>query len=120
SSPHAYVVDWQPSDSQTREERAAALLDSMKYQTTSSYDALNRTRVLQYPRDQEGQRKLMLLHYNNAGALERVDLNSQIYVAHIAYNAKGQRLFLAQGNGVITRYAYDAQTFRLGRMRSEK
>ena len=35
------------------------------------------------------------------------------YVEHIAYNAKGQRLLIAYGNGVMTRHAYDPQTFRL-------
>src|SRR4030095_102351 len=113
------VVDWQTSAGQSLEDRAAALLDSTTYETSTSYDALNRTRPLLYPKDQDGERKLMRLGYNNAGALERVELNSQTYVTHIAYNAKGQRLFIALGNGVITRYAYDTQTFRRRRLRSE-
>jgi RHS repeat-associated protein len=119
SAQPAYVVDWQPAGTQSREELASLLLDSTTYQTENSYDALNRIRTLRYPQDRDGQRKALRLHYNNGGALERVELNSQVYVAYIAYNAKGQRLFIAMGNGVITRYAYDAQTFRLRRLRSE-
>ncbi|MEZ4791646.1 MAG: RHS repeat-associated core domain-containing protein, partial [Flavobacteriales bacterium] len=38
----------------------------------------------------------------------------------IAYNAKGQRLLLAMGNGMMTRYAYDPLNFRLVRLRSER
>src|SRR5207249_4783945 len=38
----------------------------------------------------------------------------------IAYNAKGQRVLIVYGNGVMTRYAYDTHTFRLLRLRSER
>ncbi|AWV90017.1 hypothetical protein [Bradymonas sediminis] len=41
-------------------------------------------------------------------------------VEHIAYNAKGQRILAALGNGVMTRYAYDPNIFRLSRLRSER
>ena len=47
-------------------------------------------------------------------------LDDQVCVAQLAYNAKGQRTLIALGNGVMTRYAYDAQTFRLRRLRSER
>lgn len=42
------------------------------------------------------------------------------YVQRIAYNAKGQRALIVYGNGLITRYAYDAQTFRLARLRTDR
>jgi len=35
------------------------------------------------------------------------------FVTGISYNAKGQREFIALGNGVRTHYAYDPMTFRL-------
>jgi RHS repeat-associated protein len=41
-------------------------------------------------------------------------------VEQIAYNAKGQRTLVVYGNGVMTRHAYDAQTFRLVRLRTER
>ena len=50
----------------------------------------------------------------------RCELDGTTYVEHIAYNAKGQRTLIAYGNGVMTRYAYDPQTFRLARLRTER
>ena len=90
------------------------------YRTSSSYDALNRKKKLFYPVDVEGSRKFAYYNYNSAGALQSVMIDDQIYAKHISYNAKGQRIFVAYGNGVITRYAYDDKTFRLARMRTEK
>jgi RHS repeat-associated protein len=46
-------------------------------------------------------------------------MDGATYVEHIAYNAKGQRILISYGNGLMTRYAYDPQTFRLLRMRTE-
>ncbi len=114
-----YAIDWQPLANQTLEDRANSLLDARKYQTTLSYDGLNRLLTLRYPLDLAGERKTLRPHYNNAGALERVTLDDRTYVAQIAYNAKGQRTLIARGNGIITRYAYDPHTFRLLRLCSE-
>ena len=38
----------------------------------------------------------------------------------IAYNARGQSILMVMGNRMMTRYACDANTFRLGRTRAEK
>src|SRR5262249_50166108 len=46
-------------------------------------------------------------------------LSDADYVTHIAYNAKGQRILTAYGNGMITRHVYDAQMFRLVRLRTD-
>jgi RHS repeat-associated protein len=89
------------------------------YQTSSTYDALNRIKSLQYPTDASGQRQLLRPIYNRAGALKQVELDGTPYVRRIAYNAKGQRAFIAYGNNVLTRYAYDPKTFRLARLRTE-
>ena len=67
-----------------------------------------------------GLRKELSPTYNRTGALESVVFDGTTYVDHIAYNAKGQRLMIALGNGIMTRYAYDNKTFRLARIRSEK
>lgn len=109
----AFRVDWAPTNS------AASLLDQTKYQTTMTYDALNRIKTMQYPQDVDRERKKLHPHYNRAGALESVSLDDATYVERIAYNAKGQRTLIAYGNGVMTRYAYDPKTFRLVRMRTE-
>jgi RHS repeat-associated protein len=115
----AYRVDWQPEGT-TLTEQAAALLDPTPYETSLTYDALNRIRTMRYPQDVDGGRRELRSHYNRAGALEWVELGATSYVEHIAYNAKGQRTLIAYGNGVLSRYAYDPHTFRLARLRSER
>ena len=106
----AFQVDWQ----------LGVLLDDVRYQTSVTYDALNRIKTMRYPENVEGRRQSLQPHYNRAGALAGVTLDGETYVGHIAYNAKGQRTLIAYGNGVMTRYAYDPQTFRLIRLRTER
>ncbi len=111
----AYRVDWQlPSDE---------LLSATGYRISFAYDALNRIKWMRYPeaKDENGGVKRCELqpHYNRAGALEGVKLDGAAYVEHIAYNAKGQRILIAYDNDMMTRYAYDENTFRLVRMRTE-
>ncbi|MCI0698184.1 FG-GAP-like repeat-containing protein [candidate division KSB1 bacterium] len=108
----AFRVDWQASNASTP-------LDPTVYCTTTSYDGLNRIKTLRYPQDVDNLRKELRPHYNRAGALESVELDGETYVERIAYNAKGQRTLIAYGNGVMTRYAYDPQTFRLVRLCTE-
>jgi RHS repeat-associated protein len=113
-------VDWDTPNTVTLAEREAALLDPRDYRTDSSYDALDRVKTLRYPEDTLGGRKLLRPEYNRAGGLERVVLDGEDFVDNIVYDAKGQRAFIALGNGVMTRYAYDPLTFRLVRLRSER
>jgi RHS repeat-associated protein len=108
----AYRVDW--------DSAAATPLEGKVYQTSIRYDALNRVKTMQYPEAVDGQRKLLRPLYNRAGALERVELDNQPYVERIAYNAKGQRVLIAYGNEILTRYTYDPHTFRLARLRTER
>jgi RHS repeat-associated protein len=115
-----FRVDWQPVGTGTLAGRERDLLDTTEYRSTIIYDALNRATSLQYPQDVEGVRRMLRPRYNRAGALEAVVLNGEIYVAHIAYNAKGQRALIAYSNGVMTRYTYDPRTFRLVRLRTER
>jgi RHS repeat-associated protein len=114
-----FAIDWQPATGQTHAERAAELLEASAYQTTTSFDALNRIVRQVLPRDVEGRRRVLRPAYDRAGGLDRVWLDDQLYVERIAYDAKGQRTLIAYGNGVLTRYAYDPHTFRLARLRSE-
>jgi RHS repeat-associated protein len=104
-----FVVDWNQPPALEGEHR-----------TSTTYDALSRIKTLTHPQDVEGQRKQLTPRYNRAGALESVNLDDGAYVEHIAYNAKGQRVLIAYGNSVMTRYAYDPRTFRLMRMRTER
>ncbi len=115
-----FRVDWQRAAGESLEQRAAALLETTSYQTSASFDALNRVKQASLPQDVEGRRRTLRPSYSRAGALERVFLDEDSYVDRIAYDAKGQRVLVAYGNGVMTRYAYDPRTFRLRRLRSER
>jgi RHS repeat-associated protein len=89
------------------------------YQTSMQYDALNRIRTMYYPQDLDSERKQLLPSYDKSGALCSVSLDGISYIERIAYNAKGQRLLVAYGNGIMTRYLYREDNFRLLRMKSE-
>jgi len=115
-----FHIDWEPGPQQTLAERESELLETTAYRTTSTVDALNRIKRMQFPEDVEGKQRELRPLYNNAGGLEKVFLDDALYVERIAYDAKGQRALIAYGNGVMTRYAYDPQTFRLKRLRSER
>ncbi|MFL5591463.1 MAG: RHS repeat domain-containing protein, partial [Ktedonobacteraceae bacterium] len=115
-----FRVDWKPSPGGKLADRENALLDAIDYRTSMAYDALNRVKAMLYPEDQDSERKMLRPHYNQAGALERVELDGVTYVEHSAYNAKGQRVLIAYGNSVMTRYTYDPRTFRLTRLCTER
>lgn len=108
---------WLPNWSQTGAEDA---LEATVYQSGSRYDALNRPTEVTYPRDVDGERKKLTLRYNRAGALEAISLGNDRYVEHIAYNARGQQVLIAYGNGIMSRYAYDSRTFRLARLHTQR
>ena len=111
----AFRVNW---------ESPASVLDQTEYQTSYTYDALNRLKRIVYPKDVDfattGARKVLKPRYNRGGVLESVEFDGSVFVERIAYNAKGQRAFIAYGNNCFTRYAYDDKTFRLIRLRTEK
>ncbi len=115
----AFRVNWQARDGETLEKHGEALLDVTQHRSSLTYDALNRFRTVRYPQDVSGTRKNFIPHYNQGGALESIELDGTTYIEHIAYNAKGQQVLLTYGNGIMTRHAYDPETFRLLRMRTE-
>ena len=96
-------------------------LESKAYVTSSTYDALNRTVSSTTP-DASVTRK----QYNETNLLDRVDVNlrgaptATPYVTQIDYNAKGQREFIAYGNGARTHYTYDPLTFRLSSLKTRR
>lgn len=108
---NTFVIDWTGLPS---------ILDSFVFESDMTYDALNRITQLTLPNDVANNRKVITPQYNKAGALHQVSYDGTIYVENIVYDAKGQRLLIAFGNGVMTRYAYNSLTFRLLRQRSEK
>lgn len=117
---NVFRVDWEPPSGEDLQAHAATLLDTIAFQTSLQYDALNRMKCMRYPEDADGERKEFLPIYNRAGALASVLMDGDNYIQQIAYNAIGQRILIAYGNGIFTRYAYDPTTFRLQRMRSER
>ncbi|TXH55272.1 MAG: RHS repeat-associated core domain-containing protein, partial [Bacteroidia bacterium] len=106
-----YLVDW---------TGLPTILGTQIFETSSAFDALNRVKKITLPENVNSERKEIVPTYNRAGTLEKVSYDGTEYVENIAYNAKGQRLFIAFGNEIMTRYVYDNLTFRLLRQRSEK
>ena len=98
------VVDW--SSDVPLEDRA--------YPSSTGYDALNRPTSMTTPDD-----SVMLPSYNPASLLDRLDgrlpgaEEVTTFVAHLDYNARGQRTLTRYGNGSSSVYAYDPLTFRL-------
>ncbi|MGN6645402.1 MAG: RHS repeat domain-containing protein, partial [Cytophaga sp.] len=90
------------------------------YVSSMEYDALNRVRSVTYPEDVNGERKVLTPTYNRSGALTSVAMDGDTYVDRIAYDAKGQQLLVAYGNGIMTRFLYREDNFRLLRLKSEK
>jgi RHS repeat-associated protein len=118
-----YRMDWHPgtglASPAALAARAGTILDSVPCTTTFAYDALSRIKSVRTPADPRGHRALIRPTFNRVGSLERLEVDGHPFVERIAYNAKGQRVLVAYGNGVMTRLAYDPQTFRLRRLRSE-
>src|SRR5262249_25973332 len=82
--------------------------------TASRYDALGRPVKVTDPTG-----KQVTVTYGRSGGPTSVVVDGRTYVAFIAHNARGQRLLIGYGNGLMTRYAYDPDTFRLVRIRTE-
>jgi RHS repeat-associated protein len=114
-----FRVDWEAPDGRSLAEHAAQLLDPTGYRTSLTYDALDRVRTLRCSQNGAGPGREIRPRYNRAGALEALTVDREPYVRQAAYNARGQRILIAYGNGIMSRYAYDPRTFRLTRLRSE-
>lgn len=84
------------------------------------YDALDRAIRVDHPETVTGARARVHFFYNEAGSLVRLVQDDAPYIQHITYDAAGQRTLVANGNGVMTRYAYDPVTRRVARMHSAR
>lgn len=109
-------ADWAP-DWSAADPNAA--LDAQQYRTDIRVDAVDRVHEYLYPADHLGHRARLTPRYNRSGLLERVELDGAAFVDRIAYNAKGQRVLIAYGNGILTRYGYDHRTWRLCRLHTQ-
>jgi RHS repeat-associated protein len=101
---------------------AAVAPEGPLYATTTLRDALNRPTLITAP-DQSAIRPA----YNAASQLDGIDVNVRgkqqggqpvwsAYVTGIEYDAKAQRSLISYGNGAVTEYSHDAETFRLTRL----
>jgi RHS repeat-associated protein len=114
-----FHVDWTAPTASALAQLATSLLDSTIYVMSMTYDALNRASSMTYPQAVNGTRAQAVPTYNRAGALESMTIDGTTYASRIVYNANGQRTLIAYGNSVMTRYAYDPETFRLLRLCTE-
>jgi len=98
------VVDW----------ASQVPLEKRDYPSRTSYDALNRPTSMTTP-----DHSVLLPSYNEASQLDQMDGRLRgadqvtTFVAHIAYNARGQRILISYGNGSVCDYSYDPLMFRL-------
>jgi RHS repeat-associated protein len=128
------ATDWTPLANLTSaaqlDAAAAALLSTAdKFTGTSFYDALNRPIQVVTPASASMKPNVVRPSYDQGGllvavdawlqqtaaptALLDVDTADRHAVTAITYNARGQRLSIAYGNGTGSAYLYDAETFRL-------
>lgn len=96
-------------------------LTGQAYLASTSYDALNRPVAMITP---DGT--VTIPGYNAAGQLDRIQARlrgaaqATTFVAHIGYNARGQRIAVSHGNGVHCAYTYDPLTFRPVRLATQR
>jgi hypothetical protein len=135
----APVVDWSVAN-------WPALLEQEVFRQITEYDALGRiVRLYNWHRDAApGTSDRVAVYepqYNERGLLRSETLHArahkqpgadgrpvfvsdptrrQLAIVDVAYNEKGQKLSVALGNGTVTRYGYEPETFRLVSLKSER
>lgn len=106
------VVHWGVTDTD-------ALLETESFITETKYDALNRVIESKTP---DGS--ITFPAYNEANLLEAIRVTqgdtTTEFVKNINYNEKGQRKDITYGNGIVTMYDYDRETFRLSRLETKR
>jgi hypothetical protein len=134
ASGYQQAIDWTPLAGLTSaaqlDAAAAALLSAAdRFSGSSFYDALNRPVQTAAPASATMKPNVLRPTYDAGGALFAVDAWLQRAIAPtalldpstadrhavtaITYNARGQSLSVAYGNGTSSAYAYDPETFRL-------
>ncbi|RSO09972.1 hypothetical protein DMH26_00235 [Streptomyces sp. WAC 05379] len=112
AEPDGWTADWAATD-------AEAALDATDYRSTSRYDALGRVIATHTPAAVDDRPVLIEPTYGRSGSLQSISVDGVLYLRLIAYNARGQRVLMAYGNGLMRRHAYDRDTFRQVRSRLE-
>ena len=113
------------------------VLEPETYANQTRFDALNRPWQLVTPHvEGSGSLDVVQLVYDEAGAVSQVHVwwqqtsvpsgpldpatASQVVLGHVTYNARGQELEVAYGNGVTTTMTYDPLTHRTTSMRTRR
>ena len=114
------------------------VLETEIFDSSTRYDALNRPIQMVAPHSNQANSQINVIRpgYNEANLLERVDawpgqtaepsvlldppLANLHAVTNIDYDAKGQRTRIAYGNGALTEYTYDEQTFHLIHLKTNR
>jgi RHS repeat-associated protein len=99
--------------------------DEETFTSKTHFDALNRPVLLITPHNSNIVPSEIRPVYNEASLLNSVQVKvrggaEKVYVKNIDYNAKGQRFLIEYGNDVKSEYAYDEETFRLLRLRTNR
>lgn len=93
-------------------------MESHEYEYDYSYDALSRPVEITMPKGANATRLPQSIRYNERGLVRELYLDTGTNSkANVHYNAKGQRILMLS-NKIMTRYAYDDDTFRLKRIRA--
>ena len=126
NNPQSAVTDWQG--------QLDPKLSAEIFTQRTEYDALNRmtrlynwhqgtgTRVAVYePAYNErgllaSENLAIRANKTDTGYVENQQTRKAAAISSIRYNAKGQKTWLALGNGTVTHYTYDQETFRLIRL----
>lgn len=118
TSEYRLAVDWSSlstlTDITAIQIEADHQLESEAFTVASSFDALNRPVQVRLPDQTVAEPR-----FNEGNFLDslRAQIRGQgsfiTFLVNQDYDAKGQRQFARLGNGAITRYLYDPNTFRL-------
>ncbi|WAK02312.1 SpvB/TcaC N-terminal domain-containing protein [Methylobacter sp. YRD-M1] len=128
----APVIDWQPGST-------TAGLETETFTQLTEYDALNRmARLYNWHNAAPGSRVAVYEpQYSRRGLLvgetiviratktatgytEGPQAQKTLAIQNIEYNVKGQKERIQYGNGTVTRYEYDPETFRLRQLRTTR
>jgi RHS repeat-associated protein len=96
-------------------------LEDETFISQTTFDACNRPVRLVAP---DGS--IASLSYNESGFLSALSVQLRgaesptPFVSHIEYNARGQRQLISYGNGTVTSYERDPQTFNLLRLKTTR
>ena len=125
--------DWSPlaqiTDDVSLDRAAISLLLPTRYSSTSRFDALNRPIQLILPHSAGMRPSVIQPRYGDGGLLDHLDAwlrptkeperlldpdSADVHaIENVDYNARGQRTSVSTGNGTITEFEFDPETFRL-------